>query len=189
MSIDQQIYDTAIQQGFNPVAAKLIAAQARFESADYNSNVFKLNNNTSGIKFIGQPNAVRGSLAPASERTCNGGCNGDYYAKFNTIQDSINDKIVRLYNKTMGGVTPDQLKSSNSADDFAAKLKKRNYYGFYSYATPQGQKEAANYAAGLKSKLLRIKIVEFVQKNKISLAIGLLLFGSGLYYYLKIKKK
>ena len=189
MNIDPQIYDTAIQQGFNPVAAKLIAAQARFESADYNSNVFKLNNNTSGIKFIGQPNAVRGSLAPANERTCNGGCNGDYYAKFNTIQDSINDKIVRLYNKTMGGITPDQLKSSNSADDFAAKLKKRNYYGFYSYSTVAGQKEAANYAAGLKSKLLRIKIVEFIQKNKTSLAIGLILLGSGLWYYLKIKKK
>ena len=89
----------------------------------------------------------------------------------------------------MGGVTPDQLKSSNSADDFAAKLKKRNYYGFYSYSTVAGQKEAANYAAGLKSKLLRIKIVEFIQKNKTSLAIGLILLGSGLWYYLKIKKK
>lgn len=179
MNIDQQIYNTAIQQGFNPVAAKLIAAQARFESADYTSNVFKNNNNTSGIKFIGQPNAVQGTLSPE----------GNYYAKFNTIQDSINDKIVRLYNKTMGGVTPDQLKSSNSADDFATKLKKRNYFGNYSYATAQGQKEAANYAAGLKSKLLRIKIVEFIQKNKTSLAIGLILLGSGLWYYLKIKKK
>ena len=89
----------------------------------------------------------------------------------------------------MVGVTHDQLKSSTSADDFAAKLKKRSYYGFYSYSTAAGQKEAANYAAGLKAKLLRIKIIEFVQKNKTSLAIGLLLFGSGLYYYLKIKKK
>jgi uncharacterized FlgJ-related protein len=49
--IDQAIYNTAIEQGFNPTTAKLIAAQARFESADYTSNVFKLNNNTSGIKF------------------------------------------------------------------------------------------------------------------------------------------
>ena len=113
--IDQAIYNTAIEQGFNPTAAKLIVAQARFESADkfgvdYNSGVFKANNNTGGIKYIGasQINAQRGSLAPASERTCGGGCNGDYYAKFNTIQDSINDKIVRLYNLTMRGVTPQQ---------------------------------------------------------------------------------
>jgi hypothetical protein len=38
---DQLIYNTAIKQGFNPMAAKLIVAQARFESADYTSNVFK----------------------------------------------------------------------------------------------------------------------------------------------------
>ena len=176
MSIDQQIYNTAIKQGFNPVAAKLIAAQARFESADYNSNVFKLNNNTSGIKFIGQPNSVKGTLSPE----------GNYYAKFNTVQDSINDKIVRLYNITMGGISPDQLKSSNSAEDFANKLKKRNYFGNYSYATPQGQKEAANYASGLKSKLLKINVIEFIQRNKLALGLGLLLLGGGLYYYFKI---
>jgi len=179
MSVDQQIYNTAIKQGFNPVAAKLIAAQARFESADYNSNVFKLNNNTSGIKFIGQPNSVKGTLSPE----------GNYYAKFNTVQDSINDKIVRLYNITMGGISPDQLKSSNSAEDFANKLKKRNYFGNYSYATPQGQKEAANYASGLKSKLLKINVIEFIQRNKLALGLGLLLLGGGLYYYFKIKKK
>jgi hypothetical protein len=33
--IDKAIYDTAIKQGFNPIAAKLIVGQARFESADY----------------------------------------------------------------------------------------------------------------------------------------------------------
>lgn len=179
MNIDQQIYNTAIQQGFNPVAAKLIAAQARFESADYTSNVFKNNNNTSGIKFVGQPNAVQGTLSPE----------GNYYAKFNTIQDSINDKIIRIYNITMGGISPNQLKSSNSADDFATKLKKRNYFGNYSYATPQGQKEASNYASGLKSKVLKINIIAFVQKNKIAIGFGLILLGSGLWYYFKNKKK
>ena len=49
---DQLIYETAVKQGFNPLAAKLIVAQARFESADYTSNVFQKNLNTSGMKFI-----------------------------------------------------------------------------------------------------------------------------------------
>lgn len=179
MTIDQQIYNTAIQQGFNPAAAKLIAAQARFESADYTSNVFKKNNNTSGIKFIGQPNAVRGTLSPE----------GDYYAHFNTIQDGINDKIVRLYNITMRGVTPKQLKDSTNADEFADLLKKRGYYGNTAYGTSQAVKDIANYASGLKSKLLKINVLEFIQKNKTSLAFGFLLLGIGLWYYLKIKKK
>jgi uncharacterized FlgJ-related protein len=174
MTLDQQIYDTAIKNGFNPIAAKLIVAQARFESADYTSNVFKLNNNTSGIKFIGQPNAVRGSLAPANERTCNGGCNGDYYAKFNTIQDALNDKIARLYNITMRGVTPQQLKDSTDAIDFANKLKQRGYFG----------STASDYANGLKAKLLRINVLEFVTKNKLplTLGIGVILIGAGIYY-------
>ena len=164
MSIDQQIYNTAIKQGFNPVAAKLIAAQARFESADYNSNVFKLNNNTSGIKFIGQPNSVKGTLSPE----------GNYYAKFNTIQDAINDKIVRLYNITMRGVTPQQLKDSTDANDFANKLKQRGYFG----------STAIDYANGLKAKLLRINVLEFVTKNKLplTLGIGVILIGAGIYY-------
>jgi uncharacterized FlgJ-related protein len=55
MTNDQLIYETAIRAGFTPTAAKLVVAQARFESADYTSSVFKNNNNTSGMKFIGQP--------------------------------------------------------------------------------------------------------------------------------------
>ena len=164
MTLDQQIYDTAIKNGFNPISAKLIVAQARFESADYTSNVFKQNNNTSGIKFIGQPNAVQGTLSPE----------GNYYAKFNTIQDALNDKIARLYNITMRGVTPQQLKDSTDAIDFANKLKQRGYFG----------STASDYANGLKAKLLRINVLEFVTKNKLplTLGIGVILIGAGIYY-------
>jgi LPXTG-motif cell wall-anchored protein len=69
------------------------------------------------------------------------------------------------------------------------ELKKRNNFGNYSYATPQGQKEASAYASGLKSKLLKINVIEFIQRNKTALGLGLLLLGGGLWYYLKIKKK
>jgi len=196
--IDQAIYNTAIKQGFNPIAAKLIVAQARFESADYTSAVFKANNNTSGIKYIGQSqiNAQRGTPAPSNERTCNLTCNRDYYAKFNTVQDAINDKIVRLYNKTMGGVTPQQLKDSTSADDFARKLKMRGYYGFGSLTSGDPSKvataesEIRSYAGGMRSKLFRIQVVEFVEKNKVNLAVvGAIIIGiAGYVYYLKKKK-
>jgi len=168
MNIDQLIYNTAIEQGFNPTAAKLIAAQARFESNDYKSNVFKKNNNTSGIKFIGQPNAVRGTLSPE----------GDYYAHFNTIEDSINDKIVRLYNINMRGVTPKQLKDSTDATEFANLLKQRGYYG----------SSASEYASGLRVKLLKINVLELIQNGR---NYGfIILIGIGLYFYIKnIKKK
>ena len=198
-NIDQIIYDTAIAKGFNPKAAKLIAAQARFESADYTSGVFRANNNTSGIKYIGssQKNAQRGSLAPMSERSasCRGGgncVNSDHYAKFNTIQDSLNDKIVRLYSLTMGGVTPQQLKDVTDATEFATLLKKRSYYGATPYGTSQANADIRNYASGLKTKLLKINILEFVKKNKTPLSVlglGLVLLSGGIYYYLKLKKR
>jgi uncharacterized FlgJ-related protein len=167
MNIDQLIYNTAIEQGFNPAAAKLIAAQARFESNDYKSNVFKNNNNTSGIKFIGQANAVRGTLSPE----------GDYYAHFNTIEDGINDKIVRLYNITMKGVTPKQLKDSTDATEFANLLKQRGYYGG----------SASEYASGLRAKLLKINVLEYIKDNA---NYGfIILVAVGLYFYIKNLKK
>lgn len=178
-SNDQIIYDVAISEGFNPTAAKLIVAQARFESADYSSNVFQKNLNTSGMKFIGQPLATRGTPAPANEQRCGGGCDSDYYAKFRSVEDSARDKISRLYNITMRGVTPQQLKNAQNADEFASLLKKRGYYG-----APESQ-----YAAGLKAKLLRIQVVEFVTKNKNKLLIGLGLLALAGAYYLYTKGK
>ncbi len=192
---DQIIYDTAIKQGFTPTAAKFVVGQARFESANYTSAVFKANNNTSGMKFIGQPLATRGSLAPMSERsaTCKSGgtcVNSDHYAKFASVQDSATDKIVRLYSKTMGGVTPEQLKNVKTADEFARLLKKRKYYGPSAYGTPAAEKEIKEYAGGIKILMLRAQIVEYVKKNKSKIGVGvaLVLLAGAIYLYKKKNK-
>jgi hypothetical protein len=184
---DQIIYDTAVKQGFTPTSAKFVVGQARFESANYTSPVFKANNNTSGMKFIGQPLASRGTPAPANERTCNLNCNSDFYAKFASVQDSATDKIVRLYSKTMGGVTPEQLKNAKTPEEFARLLKKRRYYGPSAYGTPAAEKEISNYARGIKVLMLRAQIVEFVGKNKKGLGLGILLLGLAIYLYKKKK--
>jgi hypothetical protein len=185
---DQIIYDTAIKQGFTPTSAKFIVGQARFESANYTSAVFKANNNTSGMKYIGQPLASRGTLAPMSERsaTCRSGgtCNNsDHYAKFKSVQDSATDKIVRLYSLTMGGVTPQQLKDAQTPEEFARLLKKRSYYGPSAYGTPGAEREISQYAAGIKSLMKRAQIVEFVTENKNSLISGIIFIAIALYLY------
>lgn len=195
MTNDQLIYDTAIKAGFTPTAAKLVVAQARFESADYTSFVFRNNNNTSGMKFIGQPLATRGTLAPMNERssTCRAGgeCkNSDHYAKFASVADSAADKINRLYSKTMGGVTPEQLKNAKDADEFADLLKRRSYYGFGKHGTEVGNREQKQYAGGLKAKLLRLEVVEFVRKNKVPIAvIAVAAVGISFFLYRKFRKK
>lgn len=187
---DQIIYNIAIKNGFNPDSAKLVVAQARYESSDYDSAVFMANNNTSGMKFVGQPLATRGTLAPFSERSS--GCqavtrgqvggqgpapckDSDHYAKFKSIADSAKDKIERNYNITRKGVTPEQLRAVKTPEEFARLLKIRNYYGG----------NEASYAGGLKAKLRKIEVVKFVQDNKKN--ISLLIAGVaiiGLSYYL-----
>lgn len=181
---DQIIYETALAEGFNPMAAKLIVAQARFESADYTSNVFKNNLNTSGMKYIGQPLANRGTIAPLSERSArckkdNVCVNSDYYAAFKSVGDSAKDKIQRNYNITIKGVTPQQLKAAKTPEEFARLLKQRGYYG----------DSEANYARGLRAKLLRIQVVEFVSKNRNMLMVGGGLVLVSLAYYIYSSKK
>lgn len=192
---DQIIYDVAIKGGFSPLLAKFIVGQARFESANYTSGVFKANNNTSGMKYIGQPLATRGTLAPKSERSAScksgGTClNSDHYAKFKSVQDSATDVVFRLYGLTMRGVTPQQLKDARTPEEFARLLKKRGYYGPSAYGTPAAEKEIAEYAGGIKARMLRAQIVEYVQKNKSKIGVGvaLVLLAGAIYLYKKKNK-
>jgi flagellum-specific peptidoglycan hydrolase FlgJ len=155
MSLDQTIYDVAIRNGFSPATSKLIVAQARLESANYSSNVFKQNNNLFGMKYVGQPLATKGTPAPQSERSSTDKIT-NYYAKYNTPEDSVRDVVERLYSKTIGGVTQMQLQNAMTPEDFAEYLKKRGYFGV----------SASQYAKGLKSRLLSVRINEIVSDIK-----------------------
>ena len=192
---DQIIYDIAIKGGFSPLLAKFIVGQARFESDNYTSKVFKANTNTSGMKFIGQPLATRGTLAPTKERSAvcrsGGAClNSDHYAKFASVKDSATDVVFRLYGLTMRGVTPQQLKDAKTPEEFARLLKKRGYYGPSAYGTPAAEKEIKEYAGGIKARMLLATIVEYVQKNKSKIGVGvaLVLLAGAIYLYKKKNK-
>jgi hypothetical protein len=196
MDIDQSIYNTAIEEGFSPTSAKLIVAQARLESSHYSSNVFKANNNMYGMKFVGQPLATRGSLAPPNERSAScrsgGACvDSDHYAKYSSIENSAKDTIQRLYKKTRKGIGFDQLKDVKDATEFATKLKTRDYFGFHSINTDAGKFEASEYARILNSILLRIKVINFYKENKKKInytTFAILVLGStalGYWYYKK----
>ena len=175
--IDQQIYDMAIANGFNKTSALFVVAQARLESADYTSNVFKKNNNAFGMKFIKQPLATKGTPAPASE--------GDFYAKFTTPADSAKDVITRNYQKTRAGITPDMIKQAQTPTEYSTLLKKRGYYGA----------SASQYANGITSKLKKIKIADTLpgvtivtpKKKFNALIIGAVaLFG--IFWYVRKKR-
>lgn len=197
MNLDQEIYNLAIEEGFSPTSAKIIVAQARLESANYGSNVFANNNNMYGMKYVGQPLASRGTLAPLNERSssCKSGGNcvdRDYYAKYNSPTDSAKDVLQRLYKKTRKGVGFNELKDVKDAQEFANKLKTRDYFGFHDISTPEGQAEANSYARGLMARMLLVSVVEFYEthKKKINYTLmGLVLIGVTTLSYLYYKKK
>lgn len=129
MNNDKIIYDIAIANGFTPKSALFVIAQSRLESSDYKSNVYKNNNNGFGMKFIGQPLATKGTLVPVSERVRPITANINYYAKYNTFQDSVKDAVQRLFNITKNGVTPQMLKNATTSVEYANLQKTRGYFG------------------------------------------------------------
>jgi len=143
-SIDKKIYDQGIKRGLSPTVANLLVAQARFESADYTSNVFKQNTNLFGYKFVGQAAATRGTEAPRSEwpsATVKG-----YYAKYKSVEDSTNEVINWLFRREKEGKF--RVNELTTAGKYAAGLKSGNYYG----------SSAAEYGNGLIAKLKKIDI-------------------------------
>jgi hypothetical protein len=189
---DQIIYDIAIKNGYSPLVAKFIVSQARFESGNYTSQVFRLNTNTSGMKYVGQPLATRGTLAPPSERSasCRSGgvcINSDHYAKFNSVSDSAKDKIERLYRLTMRGVTTADLKNAKTPEEFARLQKKRGYYGKFAYGTAGAEAEIRNYGAGMKTTMKNLDIVETATNNKNGILIGIVSIIAAIFL-LKRKK-
>lgn len=184
--IDQMIYDAAISEGFNPTTAKYVVAQSRLETGHYTSDVFKLNNNLFGMKFVGQPLATRGTLAPPSERSSNCRINNvcvdsDHYAQYPTPKESALDTIQRNYNLTRSGITPDMLKNSSSPEEFAHLLKVRGYYGG----------SESDYAYNIRSISLRVSVVDFYYQNKKKIdfaLIGGILIGLTAYGYFLYKK-
>jgi hypothetical protein len=131
--IDQIIYDTAISQGYNTESARYVVAQARLESANYTSNVFKNNNNLFGMSYAGQNLATKGTIKPVNERDAKcrktGICaNANYYAKYADVKDAIIDRLVRYGGRTINQVTPKMLKDSTTPEQYARLLKLRGYY-------------------------------------------------------------
>jgi len=208
---DQIVYDLARQEGFTDIVAKMMAAQSRLETSlngvDYNTNNFKCNNNMFGMKYAGQPLATKGTLAPSSEissncspsgNDCNrkgvGNCkNGDFYARYNSPEDSAKDAIQRLFKITINGIKPEEINQATDSTSYATVLKKRDYYGFKHYGEAGAQQEIDGYAGAIRARLRRVSVTEWVadvyKNNKTNFAIvGGVLIGLTAYMYILYKK-
>jgi uncharacterized FlgJ-related protein len=164
--IDRLIINKAMSEGFEPAAAKIIAAQARHETGNYTSRVLQENNNLFGYKWVGQSGAFQGTPAPASE----GG--PKYYAKYLSLVDSVAEITAWLKRRQQEGrLTRDEL---NTPAGYAAAIK-RPPFAYY-------QDSQSNYTRALQKALTEVEknagtgIVNPANGVIILLAISLLIF-------------
>ena len=111
-----------------------VIAQARHESADFTSKVYRDNNNPFGMKVPGKRGflGTQGTPAPASEGK------GMYYARYESDTVAFQDflKYLRAVRFPVGLTTVDQ---------YAKALKERGYFG----------DTLANYTKALKKWLAK----------------------------------
>lgn len=135
------IIEALKKQGLTDIQIKLALAQILHETGAFSkeSNVAKLNNNFTGIKFINKSyqDATKGSPVPPGERVKPDTNPTNFYAKFKDVGAWAKDyiRILNLKGKPI---------NSNSIDEFHAKLTANKYYD------TSKQKNIDNYLKSLR---------------------------------------
>lgn len=119
MDYGQRIYNAARSMGINDTLANLIVAQARHETGDFTSKIFKENNNAFGYTFVagGQYQLPsKGRIADNKQPT----------AMYASVEDSTKEMVAWLQRREKEG----KLKMSEltTPEAYAAALKKSGYY-------------------------------------------------------------
>jgi uncharacterized FlgJ-related protein len=123
MSIEKSIFQAAINNGVPVKLAELITAQAKHESANFTSNVFKQNNNLFGYKYVGQSIASRGTPAPAAEGK------SMFYAKYENVADSVTELTNWIKRRQKEKKFPKDLNTIKTPEIYAGLLKASSFYG------------------------------------------------------------
>jgi len=155
--IDNLIYTIAKKNGASNSVAKLIIAQAKFETANFTSNAFKKCKNLFGYKFVGQRKYSDESCirAPKSE--------GGVYAKYDNIEKSVLELLSWLKRRNIN------IQNEFSPVTYAAALKKFRYYGISS----------ESYAKGLQHYLIN------TSPKMMGFDVSTLIIAGIIFYYLK----
>lgn len=147
VNFDNIIYNTAITFGLTHDLSLLVTYQARYETNDYKSNVFKQNNNAFGYKYIGQKKWVIGGGTSAAKTDAQGNPDGGIYAKYPSIEYSVGEIVDYYKRRIKQGYKFDKLQNTDTMK-FAELLKQAQYYGI----------TARQYGSGLQAKLNKTNI-------------------------------
>jgi len=120
MDYGQRIYNTAVSMGVSNTLANLIVAQARHETADFTSPIFRENNNAFGYTYV---SGAKYQL-PTGGRIAD---NGKATARYANIEDSTREMVAWLQRRQKEGKF--KLSDLTTPEAYAAALKGSGYYG------------------------------------------------------------
>lgn len=130
MTYQDRIYNQLISDGLPDTLAKLMVAQASFETAyngvPFNSPVFRADNNAFGYKWVGQSTASgAGTMSPE----------GDYYAHYDNVEQSAHEMALWIYRRQKDGTFPGDLRTITDPYQYAQYLENARYFtaGFTTY--------------------------------------------------------
>lgn len=123
MTVPQIIFNQCMVDGMPQLLSTFIVSQLASETAvngvPFSSHVFLTCNNTGGYKWRGQSGA---------EGPCVMSPEGDYYAKYKTIGDSVHEITQWIRRRQLEGVFPKNLNDIQTPEEYAYYLKQGGYY-------------------------------------------------------------
>lgn len=167
---NQRIYNTVINAGYSDTLARLLVAQAQYETGNYKNNAFLKHNNAFGYKYVA---GAKYQLPTAG----NVSSEGNRYAAYSSLENSVLEVLAWLERRQKEGkLKIAELKDTTS---YANALKMSDYYGISSN----------KYASGLDVYLNKLSIFYQANKKTVNYAIigGVLVVLSLYVYYLKKK--
>lgn len=130
LNYDKRIYDEAIKAGFTNECARLVVAQARHETGNYTSPVFRLYKNCFGMR----PAVVRETTRLKETSPTN-------YAIYASIEDSVKDIGLWFTARNVA-------KTFTQVYAYATALKNKGYF----------EAELNEYISGMINALKKISI-------------------------------
>lgn len=117
--IDEIIFTTARADGLPGNLASMLIAQAKHETGNYTSNVFRTDKNLYGYTWTGSKwQAGKGLVKPE----------GGFYARYATYADSVHELTDWIKRRQNEGIFPADLLSIQTPQQYAALLKSANYF-------------------------------------------------------------
>lgn len=160
---DKRIFNQAKALGMADAVALNVVAQARLESADYTSNVYRSNNNAFGYKFVGQKLATQGSPVPGSEASSG----AKYYARYKNIEDSTTELVQWLLRRIKDGQF--KMNELTTPESYATAIRRApfQYYG----------SSLANYTKNMQAKIKLLTGGTGIS-NSSNLALPIIIFSA-----------